>query len=153
WAKYELESVAASLIQTLEPEHAYLLSKKLAGEFCASEDANGHLYHNPQNTRTKNLDAFLTDAGQPEVSHRGAAVTTAVGLAGGKPFGALTALPEVSKPLPCRLSTQDLVDLLKMPTCYAKARKVVLKHLGNRYHRRFATHWDFVRYAQGQGLG
>jgi hypothetical protein len=39
-----------------------------------------------------------------------------------------------------------------MPTCFGKARQVVLKHLGNRYHRPFATHWDFVRYAKEQHL-
>ena len=31
-------------------------------------------------------------------------------------------------------------------------RRVILDQLGNRYHRRFDTHWDFVRYAQEQGL-
>jgi hypothetical protein len=50
------------------------------------------------------------------------------------------------------LSTQDLVDLLKMPTCFGEARKVVLKHLGNRYGRTFANHWEFVRFAQEQHL-
>ncbi len=57
-----------------------------------------------------------------------------------------------SEPLPCRLSTQDLVELLKMPTCFGEARKVVLKHLGNRYGRIFANHWEFVHYAQEQHL-
>jgi len=32
------------------------------------------------------------------------------------------------------------------------ARQVVLKHVGSRYGRRLANHWDFVRYAQEQGL-
>jgi hypothetical protein len=49
-----------------------------------------------------------------------------------------------------RLSTQDLVDLLKMPTCFGQARQIVLKHLGNRYGRTFANHWEFVRYAKEQ---
>jgi hypothetical protein len=57
-----------------------------------------------------------------------------------------------SEPLPCRLSTQDLVELLKMPTCFGKARQVVLKHLGNRYGRRFANHWEFVRFAKANRL-
>jgi hypothetical protein len=67
-------------------------------------------------------------------------------------FPALPVLPAVSEPLPCRLSTQDLVELLKMPTCFRQARKVVLKHLGNRYHRVFANHWEFVRFAKEQHL-
>ena len=39
-----------------------------------------------------------------------------------------------------------------MPTCFDRARRGILTQLGNRYQRRFATHWDFVRYAQEQGL-
>jgi hypothetical protein len=31
-------------------------------------------------------------------------------------------------------------------------RRVVLDQLGNRYGRRFDTHWDFVRYAHEQRL-
>jgi hypothetical protein len=55
-------------------------------------------------------------------------------------------------PLPCRLTTQELVELLKIPTCVHQKRGVILNQLGNRYGRRFATHWDFVRYAQEQRL-
>ncbi len=39
-----------------------------------------------------------------------------------------------------------------MPTCVREVRRVILDHIGNRYRRRFDTHWDFVRYAQPQGL-
>ncbi len=53
----------------------------------------------------------------------------------------------------CRLATQELVDLLKMPTCFGEDRRVVLDHLGNRYGRRFVNHWAFVRFAQEQKLG
>ena len=55
--------------------------------------------------------------------------------------------------IPCRLSTPDLVELLKYPTCVGQVRRVILTHLGNRYRRHFSTHWDFVRYAQEQNLG
>ena len=58
-----------------------------------------------------------------------------------------------SSPFPCRLTTQELVDLLKMPTCFGPARRVILDHLGNRYGRRFANHWASVRYAQEHNLG
>jgi hypothetical protein len=37
-------------------------------------------------------------------------------------------------------------------TCLGNVRRVILDHLGNRYHRRFDTHRDFVRYAQEQRL-
>jgi hypothetical protein len=54
---------------------------------------------------------------------------------------------------PCRVSTQELVELLKLPTCVGPARRVVLDQLGGRYGRRFADHWDFVRFAHHQNLG
>jgi hypothetical protein len=56
------------------------------------------------------------------------------------------------KRLPCPLETQQLIELLKMPTCFGGARRVVLDHLGNRYGRRFVNHWAFVRFADEQGL-
>ena len=57
-----------------------------------------------------------------------------------------------SKPWPCRLTTQELVELLKMPTCFGQARRVVLDHLGNIHGRRFTNHWEFVRFAREKGL-
>jgi hypothetical protein len=39
-----------------------------------------------------------------------------------------------------------------MPTCFGKARKIVLELLGNRYGRTFANHWEFVRFAEEQHL-
>ena len=33
-----------------------------------------------------------------------------------------------------------------------EARRVVLDHLGNRYHRTFADVWEFVRFAKEQNL-
>jgi hypothetical protein len=64
---------------------------------------------------------------------------------------------QISQPTPdklkaCRLTTQELVDLLKMPTCVSQVRRVVLDHLGDRYNRRFFNHWAFVRYAREQHL-
>jgi hypothetical protein len=56
-------------------------------------------------------------------------------------------------PLPCRLSTQQLVELLKQPTCIGPARRVILDQLENRYRGKFADHWAFVRFAKEQKLG
>jgi hypothetical protein len=39
-----------------------------------------------------------------------------------------------------------------MPTFFGKARQIVLKHLGNRYGRTFANHWELVRHAKEQQL-
>jgi hypothetical protein len=68
------------------------------------------------------------------------------------PFAAVAALRAAGEPLPCRLSTRELVELLKMPTCFGKDRQVILEQLGNRYKRAFANHWEFVRYAKEHNL-
>ncbi len=44
------------------------------------------------------------------------------------------------------------MELLKMPTCFGAARRVVLNHLGNIHGRRFTNHWEFVRFARETGL-
>jgi hypothetical protein len=153
-----LESGAAKLIQFLDSEAATSHSRRLSLLLCSHATANAAgstinvVSSERSYDRSENLDAFLGNASRPELCRRTIAQATAVGLAACSPFAALSALPGASEPLPCRLSTQDLVDLLKMPTCFADARQVVLKHLGNRYGRTFANHWEFVRFAKEQHL-
>ncbi len=85
------------------------------------------------------LDSLLTDTGRPKP--------------GPQPPNEGNLVPRPpQKPLPCRLTTQELVELLKMPTCFGEARRVVLGHLGNIHGRRFANHWEFVRFAREKGL-
>jgi hypothetical protein len=62
----------------------------------------------------------------------------------------LATLTQATQPLPSRVSTQQLVDLLKMPLCIGDARTVFLEMLGQRYHRTFADQWEFVEYAEKQ---
>ena len=94
------------------------------------------------------LNRILTDNSQIQISRRVASM--AVSASRG-PGGVLEVAVRISsEPFPCRLTTQELVDLLKMPTCFGAARRVVLDHLGNRYGRRFVNHWAFVRYATDQ---
>jgi hypothetical protein len=58
-----------------------------------------------------------------------------------------------ARPPRCRLTTRQLVDLLKMPTCYDDGRRAVLDHLGYIHRRYFVNHWAFVRSAREQNLG
>jgi hypothetical protein len=44
-------------------------------------------------------------------------------------------------------TTQQLVDVLKMPTCVGPPHAVILALLGQRYGRAFADQWEFVDYA------
>jgi tRNA A-37 threonylcarbamoyl transferase component Bud32 len=98
------------------------------------------------------LERFLTNSTRPQVQQRASTVAAAIGISIQGPLPSLPLVPMLADPLPCRLATQDLVDLLKMPTCVRAVRHVILDQLGNRYRRRFDTHWDFVRYAQEQRL-
>jgi hypothetical protein len=94
----------------------------------------------------------LTDDRRSEVRQRTVRLAAVVGLATSGLPALVPVLPTATAPLPCRLSSQDLVDLLKMPTCVGRARQVVLKHLGNRLGRDFADLWQFVHFAQEQHL-
>ncbi len=69
------------------------------------------------------------------------------------PLASLAFLPAAVEPLPCRLSSQQLVDLLGLPTCIVEARRVILDHLKTRYKWTFADQWEFVRFATEQKLG
>jgi hypothetical protein len=69
--------------------------------------------------------------------------------------GPLCSLPWLClavEPPPCRLSTLQLVELLKNPLCVGDARRVVLTALSDRYREQFASQWEFVRFAQDQNL-
>jgi hypothetical protein len=70
------------------------------------------------------------------------------------PYVTLAGFPPVPKHLlAVRLTTRELAELLKQPTCIGQARRVILQELENRYRCRFADQWAFVRYAQENDLG
>ena len=86
---------------------------------------------------------------------RVAAVVAALGLSANDSASFVTwpTLQPALEPVPYRLSTAQLAELLKHPMCVGAARRAVLDQLGNRYHRTFADVWEFVRYAEEQKLG
>jgi hypothetical protein len=148
---------ASALIQPLDPEGAAQVARVFPSRIVSEPDRFGIV---PDGTGgsvpgfdADVLDRFLTNRTRPQVQRRAAAIVAAVGIAAQDPIRSLPLLPAAGEPLACRLGTQDLVELLKMPTCVGPVRRVVLDQLGNRYGRRFETHWDFVRYAGEQGLG
>jgi tRNA A-37 threonylcarbamoyl transferase component Bud32 len=152
--RMRLADSSTNLLATLDPEPATAYSRRLARDICSGL-AQAQLPGSaaPFKTAPDILDTALTNSNRVEVSRRAAAAAAALGLATRGPFAPLASLPAASEPLPCRLSTPDLVELLKMPTCFGENRQIILKHLGNRYGRRFANHWEFVRFAQEQHLG
>ncbi len=93
---------------------------------------------------------ILDDTSPARIHRRAGFASLTIGQAASGQFPLAGLLD--AEPFPCALTSQELVELLKMPTCFGKTRQVVLEHLGHRYGRRFVNSWAFVRYAREQGL-
>jgi hypothetical protein len=108
----------------------------------------------PAEVLARGLAVILTPVEPRELSGRAAAVVAAVGgpAGSGHAVGTPALLRPALAPLPCPFATPELVELLKYPTCVGPARRMILDQLGQRYRRRFADHWAFVRFAQQQKL-
>jgi hypothetical protein len=96
------------------------------------------------------VSAVLAGVDHPEQGRRAVALTEGLCRAAGG-YGSLACLPLLRpalEPLPCRISTPQLVELLKHPLFVNEARRIVLDQLGHRYQRRFADLWDFIAWAK-----
>ncbi len=134
-----LAAIAPELLEHLNPERAHELAWDLASRMCAEPEFDSEVF-----------SRILTDTGR---ARRALRATRGCRLTGPGLEGALkAAVRDLAEPFPCRLTTEELVELLKMPTCFGRAHRVVLDHLGNRYRRRFVNHWAFVRFAMGRKL-
>jgi hypothetical protein len=147
-------------------EHLSLLIQPLDGEDAtrAARALSLRIVSDPENScilphvdpapgfKPEVLERSLIKGTRGQVRQQAIAIAAAIGISAQGPAVSLPLVPAAGKPLPCRLSTQDLVELLKVPTCVGAIRRIVLDHLGARYGRRFDTHWDFVRYADEQRL-
>ncbi len=147
---------ASLLIQPLPDEAATRIARTLVRHLLADPVAFSPAQQDQVSSETIHdfdaLERLLLTNSRPQVPQRTSTIAAAIGASALRPTRSLPLLPAAAEPLPCRLSTQDLVELLKMPTCVGAVRRVVLDQLGNRYRQRFETHWDFVRYAQQQRL-
>jgi hypothetical protein len=137
----DLDASVAELLPWLDPRSAHAIALVLAANMCSEADV-------PQDHET--LSHVLTDTSRTQQNLR--AVRTATQATGLGCSALLASATLLAEPWPCRLSTQELVNLLKMPTCRGKTRQVVLEHLGNIHGHRFANHWEFVRFANEQNL-
>ena len=139
WDLAAKETIAPKLLPHLDPERAHALAWDLASRLCSEPVFDDEA-----------LSRMLTDDSREQRTRRVARMAKA----GPGPEGMLEAAVRVAaEPFPCRLTTQELVELLKMPTCFRGTRRIVLDHLGNRYSRHFVNHWAFVRFANEQKLG
>jgi hypothetical protein len=95
----------------------------------------------------------ITLTGLPPTRTPATAATAVTSLADGSSLPMQLAVLILVQNPPCRLSTEQLVELLKQPFCVGKARRVILDQLEVRYQREFPDHWSFVRFAQNSKLG
>jgi hypothetical protein len=152
-ARMAIQVAASLLVQQLAEEKGRSRALQQVRQTAAAPDVNRRGALGSVLPQVDILDRLLSEGTPPHRPRGAVATTTAVGLACGGPLPALAAWPSAAEPLPCRMTTPELVELLKYPTCIGPARQVVLKHLGNRYGRTFANHWEFVRFAKEQNLG
>jgi hypothetical protein len=96
------------------------------------------------------LTTLVNGLGPSETVTRSSLAAGAVAALADGPasFAGLLSLAEAARPLPVRLTEQQLVDLLKMPTCVGPVRTAVLDLLGQKCGRRFTGLWDFVDWAE-----
>jgi hypothetical protein len=139
-----LSAVAARM----ESKDAALVASTLLQSIMDTKDRNELSW------RVQSLSALLSPVPPAELPSRSATAASAVAFPAGTahPLTALALVIPTTEPSPCRLSTQQLVDLLKMPTCVDEGRRILLDQLGNRYHRTFSDPWEFVRFAREQHL-
>ena len=145
------DSIAAAmtaLLPTADPQiassRARGISMALIGEWNEARNsdrmASVMVGLSQERLKLQLLTSVLADNSRDQMSRRMARIARSAGTA--------EAVARVfADPFPCRLTTQELVDLLKMPTCIGAARRLILDHLENRLGQKFANHWAFVRYA------
>ncbi len=102
----------------------------------------------------RGLVVLLIRADSAQLSHRSAAFSAVSGHLGGGGHlaGVIPYLRALAEPVPCRFTTQEMVEFLKQPTCVGSARRAILDQLGNQFGRTFADQWQFVNFAREQGL-
>jgi hypothetical protein len=107
------------------------------------------------NSLERDLSTVLSPVPAEECPPRSAMASAALAFPTGigHPETVLALLIPAAEVPACPLSTQQLVELLKMPTCSGPPQRIILNHLGNRYRRCFANVWEFVSFAKEQNLG
>jgi serine/threonine protein kinase/tetratricopeptide (TPR) repeat protein len=152
-----LAKALVPLASQLEPEDAAFVARSLVeaiGKSSIWVERSDKDYSLLNNATSRSLAQILSAlaVGGPleprEAAGRAVVAARAIGEELSPPtrLSGLATLLQASQ-RPCRFSMQELVDLLKMPTCVGPARDEVLRLLGQKCDRRFADVWEFVDYA------
>ena len=140
YALNHLAEGLAGLASRLEPREAADVAATLISAFSRTKPPVGPVL-------TQGLTALLNGCDAPEHCQRAVAVAQVFATVAGPKqlLSGLALVGPAADPLSCRLSTQQLVELLKLPTCQDPARRVILDFLETRYQRPFRNHWEFGR--------
>jgi hypothetical protein len=143
-ARAELVQALEVVVASLEPAEAVVVARLLADALAHATDPDTAY----RLARALAAAAVSIDSKEAALRSFLAARSVASWMSPSPQLGHAATLLQAAQPLPCRFSTQQLVDLLKMPTCVSEARTVFLELLANRYQRPFADVWEFVEWAQ-----
>jgi hypothetical protein len=143
----QLVAALAAVAEYMKPEKA-AASRAVAAEYLVRLMTKLTVDTWPTQLRSA-LEALLVRVDSPTFLQRSAALLAALGHLGSEDHfvAILPSLAVLMRPLPYRFSSQELVELLKQPTCVGLARRIILDQLENRYGRRFRDHWEFVHFA------
>jgi tRNA A-37 threonylcarbamoyl transferase component Bud32 len=153
--EYSLAPGLSAVAYHLEPKPARVAATEAAILFAEAMKRENQLFDQPPGRNfPPRLSALLATVPAAEIPSRSASAAAAATLPAGTGdlLAALALVLPSAEPPPCRLSTQELVDLLKTPPFVDEARRVVLDQLSNRYHRTFADVWEFIHYAEEHHL-
>ncbi len=141
------------LLTYLEPGISRAIVRALIWDYCAR--GTRHLAYYPSGGVADStypiLMSIMSDRSPPRRQEREARIAAAKALKPG-PDGERAAAAIAAEPYPCRLTTPELVELLKMPTCASECSRAVLDQLGNIHGRKFASRGEFIRFARETGL-
>jgi tRNA A-37 threonylcarbamoyl transferase component Bud32 len=144
----------AKLLPYVEPGIGLTLAQWLARDNCAWDRKGWNTEGHPRDIAEFLVDV-MTDTSPTRRRERETRIAEAMadGLEIYDGMDSMLRAAEIaSEPYPCRLTTQDLVDLLEMPTCHGEYSRAVLDQLGNIHGRRFASRGEFIRFARETGL-
>jgi hypothetical protein len=151
-ARATLDRAVGSLLSRLSPQLAGLVAAPLCSLSLSEVGYETHEYSHT--TRSyEALKVLLPLSECAELALEGPALAYASQVLPWAGTLLAAAHGATMRHLRCRLTPQELVDLLKMPTCYGDARRIVLGHLGLLHGRHFVNHWAFVRFSTEQKLG
>jgi hypothetical protein len=172
WMLQNLASGLSALAERLPPQQAAEAAAILIQAFAKTSEADpcealeralvavtegmgpnerAALFGQAQAASVNSLRALLTGDPRPAATRVVSLIASAAAMNEG-PLPARLAQLTTHLRQAKQLSPQELVNLLKMPTCVGPARRIVLEQLELRYTRSFRDHWDFVRYAHEHHL-